>query len=506
MKLWPILILTIGLTAWIGYSFVSLERDTVMKNWDTLRCNPLMMFAAPFVKPDADPRTESKFAGDNFSYCIKTAAQSALAVALAPFTALFGQQLSVGEMFGQIMNGLRAFIKALYDAFLSFIEPFLKRFMAVTYQAGIVTQHLRSAFQRVNAVMVSFIFIGLSAFQGLQNFIDTVINIILIICGIMLAIIIILFFILFPFIPLIITVLTLIAAVAVGSAASVAADMKGGFCFSPETQILLKSGESKPISELRVGDELDPVAGTVEGILVLEATSTPLYDLEGIHVSGTHLVQDEEGGWRSVATDRRAVRLHTTMPRLYCLNTTRRIIPVRSPVTKSVQLFRDWEEIDDDDVEGQQGWDLLIRSMLGMKAPTDPNNTFCLMSPATLLRTTRADSLVRLEEIVLGDFVEYAPNQFTRVLGLVEGRIGCAATPSEPWIAACIQWKGGEWTRSTTLAPGESMCTGRHLITESGTFLTNQGLVRDFTEVGYDRIHETYPFVASRLDSATKQK
>jgi predicted ATPase len=53
--------------------------------------------------------------------------------------------------------------------------------------------------------------------------------------------------------------------------------------------------------------------------------------------------------------------------------------------------------------------------------------------------------------------------------------------------------------RVTTLRTGSDAQAGRHLITESGTFQTEQGLVRDFTEVGYDRIHETYSFVADRL-------
>ena len=43
------------------------------------------------------------------------------------------------------------------------------------------------------------------------------------------------------------------------------------------------------------------------------------------------------------------------------------------------------------------------------------------------------------------------------------------------------------------------------IITESGEFIIwdeiekKERVVRDFTEVGYKTIHETYPFVASRL-------
>jgi hypothetical protein len=371
----------------------------------------------------------------------------------------------------------------------------LKKFQALAYQAGIATKHLQTAFQRINAIMVSFIFVGLSAFQGMQNFIDTVINIILIICGIMLAIIIILFFILFPFIPLIITVLTIISAVVVGSAASTAADMKGGFCFAPETPVRLKTGVTKPISELQVGDELNLAGGTVEGVLVFDGTGTPLYTLHGIRVSGSHLVQDEQGGWRTVATDPRAVPIQERAPRLYCLNTSRRIIPVvgsQGPVQ-----FRDWEEIEEEDEEGQRGWDELIRSMLGMETSTSPCDTFCLMSPALNVRTPNG-TVVRLEEIQIGDFIECEGGRATRVVGLVKGQVQGLSLTTD-WTSACIQQVEGVWTRVSTLVPGPDTQMGYHLITESGTFLTSQGLFRDFTEVGHDQIQETYPYVASRL-------
>jgi hypothetical protein len=508
MKIWPIFILTVGLLTCIGASIAAQERTSIMKNWDTLRCNPFVMFGSPYLKPDDDPRSASEFASDNFRYCAKELAQTTMALALAPFTALFNQHLSIGALVSQILESIFWLLKKLYEAFLSFIEPFLKKFQAIAYQAGIATKHLQTAFQRINAIMVSFIFVGLSAFQGMQNFIDTVINIILIICGIMLAIIIILFFILFPFIPLIITVLTVISAVVVGSAASTAADMKGGFCFAPETPVRLKTGATKPISELQVGDELDSAGGTVEGVLMFDGTDTPLYTLNGIRVSGSHLVQDEQGGWRSVASDPRAVPIQERVPLLYCLNTTRRIIPVvgsQGPVQ-----FRDWEEMEEEDEEGQRGWDELVRSMLGMdQEATESSNhqgTFCLMSPA--IRIRRQDgSCVRLEGVRIGDFVEDGKGGFTRVLGLVEGQVqGSSVARDSIWMSACIRKSEDKWARVTTLGSGSDTQVGRHLITESGMFQTEQGLVRDFTEVGYDRIQETYPFVADRLSNYSREQ
>jgi hypothetical protein len=65
----------------------------------------------------------------------------------------------------------------------------------------------------------------------------------------------------------------------------------------------------------------------------------------------------------------------------------------------------------------------------------------------------------------------------------------------------------GVWIKGqSTLKFGGNMKTkGYTIITESGEFIIldettqKEKVVRDFTDIGYKRIHETYPFVASRL-------
>jgi hypothetical protein len=492
MKLWPIMVLTLGMFMWIGYTVATVERKTIMENWDVQRCNPFIMFAAYYLRPQSDPRDDVTFAIDNFSFCMKTLAQKALEVAMAPVYTVFGSQLSMSDMMSSALDGIRALLKKLYDKFLSFMEPFLKRFEAVTYQVGIVTQHLRAAFQRVNASLLSFVYVGLTTVQGIQNFIDTVINIILIICGIMLAIIIILFFILFPFIPLIVSVLTIITAVLVGSAAAAANDMIGGFCFVPDTPIMMASGTTKPISEIKLGDQLAQNT-TVEGILIFDGSDSFLYTLDGIRVSGTHLVKDEQGLWRSVSSDPRAKPIHERSDRLYCLNTSSRQIPILNN-KGIIQLFRDWEEIDEADEVGQAGWDRLVAEILPLQE-TKSAGTFSLMSPDQ--QVIRDKEPVRLDQVRIGDFIE-SEQGVTRVLGLVKGHI--EGTSTGQWSASCIKKEGGRWIRCSTVKAGTDLLGGLHLITESGVFqIYKGGLFRDFTEVGIHRIHETYPYVASRL-------
>jgi hypothetical protein len=132
-------------------------------------------------------------------------------------------------------------------------------------------------------------------------------------------------------------------------------------------------------------------------------------------------------------------------------------------------------------------------------------DTFCLMDPRIHLPTPNGRK--PLDSIQIGDQIELTYNRSTRVIGIVEGLVNGEATSD--WLSGCIEKKytptGSIHRRLTTTAVSTDCIKGKHLITDSGLFVAyvNGSVLhlRDFTEVGIDRIHETYPFVAERLAS-----
>jgi hypothetical protein len=91
----------------------------------------------------------------------------------------------------------------------------------------------------------------------------------------------------------------------------------------------------------------------------------------------------------------------------------------------------------------------------------------------------------------------------TRILGKVHGETEADSTQKadNQWTTGGYQWQEGRWSLCQgSLTLGQR---GWNLITESGVFQVRRGdeviRSRDFTEVGYDRIQETYPFVLERL-------
>jgi hypothetical protein len=392
-------------------------------------------------------------------------------------------------------------ITKMYNEFLSFLQPIFKRFNALTYQIGIIMQKLKSSFQKTNASLLSGVFIGIGAMKAIQNTIKFVIKVVLIICAIMLAIIIILFFILFPFIPILIMPV-IVAIIAIGGVLGAqAAENQGVFCFTGDTPILLADGSTKPIQEIVLGDALAN-GSLVEGFFTFDGLQTPLFVIEGIRVSGSHLVQFEKG-WHSVDEDSRALPIKERASFLYCLNTSNQIIPVQTSKGPTL-LFRDWEEIDARDSIGKKGWNQLVSSLLGGVESPSQESPFCLMDPTILIPTPSGPK--PLASLQIGDFIELSYNNPTRVQGLVDGLVNGERT--HHWLNGCIEktyssTASKKYRRLTTLKPSESTVKGRHIITESGTliaYVNGQVLrLRDFTEVGIDALHRTYPFVAERL-------
>jgi hypothetical protein len=537
---WPFMLITFGLLFLLGLTISKLEKNGVMKNWNTRRCEFPVMTAGMFFKPKDDPRSSTKFATDNFIFCMKTYVDEFIELMLAPFQAIFGKHLNLAKDALNVLNIIRKIAEAIYNAFLSFLEPYFRRFTASIYEVGRIVQYLRMSIRRANGIMMSMLFQGLTMFRGMLNTIQFVIKVILIICGIMLAIIIILIFILFPFIPLILSVLGAIVAAILGIimvvAGSVdkAVSMKNGFCFGKNTKIFIKQldGTHKaiPISQVKLGDELGFECGKVTAVIKMEGKDVQLYNLNNILVSGSHVVQAEnknisdEEKWNLVEDDSRAVKTEQRSSILYCFNTTTHKIPVYSPVltyhknNKSPIIFRDWEEIPDEDLKGQYGWNFIILKALNNSSnyskwrdSLSKFNDTPILSEETLIKTPHG--LVPLKVFNYDNVTHKILNRYGQeqyVLGVIDAIVDDVDKyqKNKGWHTELYEWdKDGKiWVKGKrTVNSGKDQIKGKTLITDSGEFIIwddeskSEKIVRDFTDIGYNSIHQTYPYVSERL-------
>lgn len=530
---WPFMLIVFGLLVLLGLTIASVERTSVMKNWTTRRCDLPVAFAGAFFKPESDPRSANDFAKDNFEFCMKSYVDKFITLFMGPITTLFGKQVDATNSAADSVNSMRSATQTMYTVFSGYVDRMFEKVKTSAFELNRIIQYLRMAVGRVSAIAMSMIYSGLSLFRGMISAFQFVIRVVLIICTIMLIIIILLWFVLFPVIPLILGTLTAIVSLVFAlsmvmsqSLGAEAQSSKGGFCFAEGTLVGVKQADGTirltAVGDIHVGDELDANAGRVTATIQMDGKGVELYNLNGIIVSGSHLVKGTDDKWKLVATDERAVRsINHKSPFLYCFNTTSNTIPVSSE-DGSYLLFRDWEELDNEDEEGQIRWNYMILTMLNMRANTSIKDTFAswgkdLLKPAEVgvagkrikIRTNKG--FVPLSEIQVGDYHVVDRNgDAQRVLGVIRAEVEDVQynTRKDIWHTSFYEWQENAWIRGSSanlITKPNASIEGISLITESGEYILwdevnhKEKIVRDFTEVGYRTIHETYEFVSNRL-------
>jgi len=519
---WPFFIIAFGLVFLLGLVISRLERTNVMKHWDKRRCDFAVMAAASFFKEDSDPRTRTQFAKDNFEFCMGTFVDKFITALMAPVGAMFQKQVNITDSSLGMLNSIRDIAQTMYNALSSYLAEFYKRFNNSVFEISRIAQYLRMAMRRANAMVVSMIYSGITMFRGMLNAIQFAIRVILIICGIMIALIIILWFVLFPVIPLIIstlgaiiTTVLMLTMIISSQVAETAQNSKGPFCFAKDTLIPIidENGKEKLVlvKDVKIGDKLAQDNGLITAIIVMDGMGVPLYEVEGIHVSGSHLIKGIDGKWKSVSEDERAKLLKETTDLLYCFNTSSHNIPVYSQNNSSILYFRDWEEFADQDIKGHYSWNYIVLKILNKYSSYEKwknsltiSTEVPLMSENMFIKTV--EGYKKLGEIVIGMYVMDKDGKEQKVLGKVYGEVSNGVKTSEEWHTELFEWDKDVWIKGqSTVITGKDEIIGQNIITELGEFiildnnLNKEKVVRDFTDIGHNAIHETYSLVASRL-------
>jgi hypothetical protein len=253
-------------------------------------------------------------------------------------------------------------------------------------------------------------------------------------------------------------------------------------------------GGYKRVSEIVPGEELDH--GIVEGVLKVGVdagnTGNTCVKIDGVTISKTHLIK-HNGKWIMAEAHPFATPTEEAGI-LYCLNTSNRVWTVKG--TDSDHTLRDWEELPESQ-SNDLAWESLIYTMLnGTEKPlknSAPGRG--LFGEDTIIYTL--DSEKPISKVVIGDLIRDKAG-YSRVIGLYKDN--SEIVPRSGPNAAVWHYSRG-WTHPKIVDCLPKKKIGYQLITESGTFIIESNiLVRDFTEVGANRIHETYAFTESIIN------
>jgi hypothetical protein len=493
----PLLATTLAFISIFAYSYAQLELEEIKANWNKRRCEPLVMVMAALVQidPKKDP---TAMAIENFEFCIGKIIDSSIAIFLAPMLQLFTFQMDATKPITDSMNYLRAMAGSLLKPLNDLFNTLWAKLMVVVYQSARIFFQLYSSMDRVFGIATASVFAGMSMYKGIQNAMGFVIQVIIAILIILCVLVVFLFFVMWPVIPLILTMIGILSTTVYAANVS---GMSGSFCVAPWTMVKTKMGY-KRVSELVPGEELDD--GVIEGILKVEGGADACVRIDGIIISKTHLIK-YEGKWIMAGEHPAAEtisNIHVGL--LYCLNTSTRQWTVKG--TDTDHNLRDWEELPDSK-ESDAAWEEFIYSLLNKGSIKHSAPGRGLFGEATIIYTL--DSEKPISKVVIGDYIRDKVG-YTRVIGIYKDtelvpRSGPnkAVWALHPQARECRAYSKG-WTHLKVEECLPMTKNAYQLVTDSGTFIIQSNiLVRDFTEVGADRIHETYSFTQSRINIAS---
>jgi len=529
--LWPIIGISTGLTVILSFIFAHMNIEKIKADWPNQRCNPLIIVAGYLYKPSDDTRTPGKFSEDNFNFCMKILIDEVMTIMTVPVKQALKLQLGTTGSLSGGMNIVRLAWKNLWDSFIKILEPFFKTFWSAGLQFRRIFERLLSAYKRIGAILMASLYAGLSLMNGMLSMYEFIKMVIQIIMAILVALFIILFIVLSPFVAAIL--LPVIVMMAQAGVDVPGADV---FCLAPGSLVLIGDGDQRklvPIQHVKLGSNLGLDCGTVTGILEVDGSDEPLYSLDGVLMSGSHIVWNSKQDLWIHASHSGAKKSSVRYEKLYVLNTSSSVIPLQSPLGSTV-FVKDWEEIHPDDTVGEILWNTRANWILNTGRPTSSFKGELPTSVPLLGKYIEVKTgpmiNVTIDIIAIGDKIwDSFTGQYTVVKGIYKAINSNHKNISDGnWVYS----SDGNWVYSSegnyfwghlppeavtenaavaavAAAAVAAAAIGYQLITESGTFScyrdNKEYILRDFTEVGSDRIDKTYAMVSNRIN-LTKYK
>ena len=319
------------------YVYVLTNMEYIKKNWDTQRCRYGIVIgdnknlndcAQHIVKKVVDNSTKPIYIGAN--------------LVTRMYTELKNQVGGLGTMLVYIKNQISSIfgriIGIVYNLFIP-LQVILTTFM--------------NMFSKIRAIMIAQLYFLIASLTTMKSFMAALINAIIIVMMALAALIIAMMIVPFGW-GVALAFLAIFVSISIPLGIFVTAmskvinlniykiPKKPNVCFDKYTMLSLKNGTNVPIYLANIGDILQD-GSIITSTLILSGKNTQMYYLNGIFVTGTHLVQHNTT-WISVENHPNSIYIpeyHSSF--VYCINTDTGILKIGETI------FTDWNEMLPDD-------------------------------------------------------------------------------------------------------------------------------------------------------------
>jgi len=343
------IIITIVLFILISYCYVKINAQPIIDDWANQRCKiSIIPFAGFITHPEG--MTAADYTYQNFTQCTQSILSNMTGFMVEPLTYIIKSITSVVDDVKNSINSIRAMFDKVRTFFQTMAEEVMGRILNIMIPLQKIIISFKDVIGKIQGTMTAGLFTLLGSYYTLKSLLGAIAQFIITIL-IALAVLIAIFWIL-PFtwgaavantvifiaiaIPLAIILVFMTDVLKVQTGLGIPSIK----CFDEDTIINMHDGKEKKISEIETGDVLYGDS-EVTAIIKVETKGSKMYNLDGIIVSDSHIVQ-YKNEWIPVSQHPNAINYTSyDKPYLYCLNTANKTINIKN------YIFTDWDEVYD---------------------------------------------------------------------------------------------------------------------------------------------------------------
>lgn len=333
------------------YFIATMNAQAIKDDWVNQRCSPAVIPFVGFInKPDN--KSVAEFTEENFNYCIQNILINISGVAVQPFTYLINFLTTIFQDIQNAINTIRDFLGEIRTDIKNIAQEILERILNMVVPIQQIFIGLKDALGKIQGVLTAALYTSLGTYYTLKALMGAIVELIILLLIIFAALIVGLWIMPFTWpvaavntaifvaisVPLALIVLFMTEVLNIQSSGIPGVPS----CLDKHTRLKMDNGDYKTIEHIKVGDILDG-NNVVTAKMRVDATISNMYTLNGIVVSGTHIVKYNDK-WIPVALHPHSIPIPKKTylePYLYCLNTSTKQIVI------SDTIFTDWDEIYD---------------------------------------------------------------------------------------------------------------------------------------------------------------
>lgn len=492
---WITIVICVLVFVIVSYYWVMGSTQPIIDDWINQRCKPAVIPFAGMINAPVG-KSSFEYTGENFEYCVQNIIQDIGQIALSPIYYLINIVTSHLQGITDDINSARSMSNTIRGSISDQGNDLYNRLLGVMMPIIFMLRKISAIIGKTQGTLISGLYTLYGAFITTESVFLFIYELVVKLLWIIYAFIIACFAIGWMFPPtlaaglsavsflsvLLIPVVMFILIMNSMSGTFANSNMKSpppipklGHCFAGDTKIKNKFNCDVMIKDLKLGQELLD-GSVVTAFMKSTSACSSFYSIDGIIVTGTHKVYEDNIGWINASQHSRCVLIKNLNEQyIYCIGTNSKIIKIGE------LIFSDWDEINDDILKKLDANTMHIHSNMHMLGRYDIHKYLDVgLHPDTMIQLKNGREIpikeIEVDDILLeGEIVETVVTIKTDDI-----KEFCNVTHNNSFIISATKntelIMKGDLVRTTTDPP--SICY--HLITNMGGFVTAGVFVSDY--------------------------